>query len=61
MRYNEYPSTVKVPFLNYYHELICEPVPLQLPKKIFLNNLQTDLKTICTYKGLLQFTDNKRI
>lgn len=28
---------------------------------MFLNNLQTDIKTIITYNGVLQFSDNKRI
>lgn len=61
MRYHEYPNKINIPFLDYYHELISEPIPPQIPKNIFLNNLQTDIKTICTFGGILNFSDNKKI
>lgn len=32
-----------------------------MPKNLFLNNLQTDIKTICTYRANLNFSDNKKI
>ncbi len=38
-----------------------DAVQPQFPKNVFLNNLQTDIKNICTYKGLLSFSDNKKI
>lgn len=61
MRFKEHPLSLRIPFLSYYHELICEPSEPTVPKNMFLNNLQTDIKTIITYNGVLQFSDNKRI
>ncbi len=61
MRYQEHPSRFNVPFFNYYHELICEAATPILPKNMFLNNLQTDIKAVCTFGGILNFTDNKKL
>lgn len=61
MRYRSHPTSFKIPFFDYYHELTCDTAPSHLPRNFFLNNLQTDLKAICTYTGLLSFSDNKRV
>lgn len=61
MRYHTHPTIFKIPFLDYYHELTCDSVQPHLPRNIFLNNLQTDIKSVCTYTGFLSFSDNKRV
>lgn len=61
MRYEECPKTINIPFLNEFHELVFNLVEPNIPKNIFLNNLQTDLKTVCTFKAELNFTDNKKL
>lgn len=54
MRHQAYPQNIDVPFFYYYYELVREQ---NLPpiKNIYLNNLKSDLKSICVFKGALKF------
>ncbi len=43
-----------MPFFNYYYELTHD-FSTPVIKTMFLNNLKTDLKTICLFKGQLKY------
>ena len=51
---------MKIPFLEYFHDLIYIPTAPSCPNNIYLNNARTDLKNIMTFHGKLSFTENKR-
>lgn len=59
MRFSTYPSALRIPFLEYYHDLLFNPVPPPCPQNIFLNNARTDLENIMAFKRRLKFHDNK--
>lgn len=61
MRYKQFPEKVRIPFLNYYHDLVFDVNAPNIPKNIFISNTRADLKTICTLHSRLNFSDNKRI
>lgn len=48
------PEKLYFPFFNYFYELTRDFSTPNL-KTIFLNNLKTDLKTLCLFKGNLKF------
>lgn len=54
MRHQAYPDQIYVPFFNYYYELIKDH-NIPILKGIYLNNLKSDLKSICVFKGTLKF------
>lgn len=54
MRHNIYPKCLNFPFFNYYYELV-HNFTIPPIKSLFLNNLKSDIKTICLSRGELKF------
>ena len=47
MRYHQHPSTISIPFLDYYYDLVFRIRAPDIPT-IFFNNTRSDAKAICT-------------
>jgi hypothetical protein len=60
MRYNIYPETINIPFFLYYYELVKDHVIPNI-KGIYLNNLKSDIKSLCLLKGTLKFGENAKV
>lgn len=54
MKYLSHPKRYSFPFFQYYYELTRETATPVL-KNILLDNLKTDLRSICLFKGNLKF------
>ena len=54
MRHLKPPEKLYFPFFDYYYELTRDFSTPNV-KTIFFNNLKSDLKTICLFKGHLKF------
>lgn len=60
MRHRSYPSRIHVPFFLYYYELLKDfSVPPLKP--IYLNNLKTELKSLCLLRGTLKFGESAKV
>lgn len=60
MRHLEYPKKLHLPFFNYYYELTHDFTVPHI-KNIVLNNLKSDLKTVCLFAGQLKFGENPKV
>jgi len=60
MRYYVYPKTYNFPFFHYYYEIIKDNYP-PIIKAIFLNNLKSDIKSLCIFNGILKFGDHPKV
>ena len=60
MRNRSYPQDVHVPFFLYYYELVRDFSTPNI-KPIYLNNLKTDLRSLCLLKGTLKFGENAKV
>ena len=60
MRNRSYPQDVHVPFFLYYYELVRDFSTPNI-KPIYLNNLKTDLRSLCLLKGTVKFGENAKV
>jgi hypothetical protein len=60
LRFQSYPSALRLPFLHYYYDLLHTPAPPPL-KNLFLNNLKSDLRAVCLFRGPLKFGENAKV
>lgn len=54
MRYIQFPKEVRIPFLKYYYDLVNDALMPPL-HNIYISNVKTNIKAVCTYREDLQF------
>jgi single-stranded DNA-specific DHH superfamily exonuclease len=60
MRHLQTPEKLYFPFFDYYYELTRDFSTPNI-KTIFFNNLKSDLKAVCIFRGNLKFGENAKV